>query len=104
MKLYILFKTDFNHSYNSQEPLGYYTNQRKLRKDCLEIIKKDIQSDSGQKDKEEENDEIKYHFGFLMDKKQTQGLNNFELVIEEVDSLNVCDMKTINNECGIFEK
>lgn len=95
----ILYKTDFHHSFNSREVLGIYTNKQKLFKDCKEIITLDIQSDSGQMDKEEEKQQIDYQVGFLFDKKQTQGLNNFELVIEE-ENKNSYDKKSIQSLTG----
>ena len=83
--VYLLFKTDHHHSFASRDLIGVFTNKTKFRKAVKELIKDDIQTDSGRMDKQEEDEHIKWLYGFCLDKGQTQGLNDFELVWEEVE-------------------
>ena len=86
MKTIVLYKTDFKHSFSSRELLGVYTNKNKFIKDVNKIISDDLKTDSGSMDYEEEKDNIKWHQEFFLQKKQTQGLHNFELLAEEIET------------------
>lgn len=81
----LLFKVDHNHSHASKELVGAYTNQRLFKRDATKLITDDLQSDSGSMDYEEEKDNIKWHLEFFFEKNQTQGLNEFELIVENVE-------------------
>ena len=74
----ILYKTDHNHSYNSQEMIGVFTNKVLFEKAISKIIREQLKDDQ-----EAESDT--WHIGFFLDKKQTQGLPEFELVFEEYE-------------------
>lgn len=102
MTIKVLYKTDFHHSHSSKEVIGYYLDDEKLRDVCKTIITKDIYSDSDELTLDEENEKIEYNFNFLFEHNQTQDLNNFELVIEEVES-GETDMRMIDEECDFIE-
>ena len=85
MKAIALYKTDFHHSYNSRELIGIFTNERKYIKEVKKIIEEDIKTDSGNRDYQEEKDYIKWNIDFFFEYNQTQGLNNFELIAEQLN-------------------
>ena len=85
MKAIALYKTDFHHSYNSRELIGIFTNERKYIKEVKKIIEVDIKTDSGNRDCQEEKDYIKWNIDFFFEYNQTQGLNNFELIAEQLN-------------------
>ena len=85
MKAIALYKTDFHHSYNSRELIGIFTNERKYIKEVKWIIKEDIKTDSGNRNYQEEKDYINWNIDFFFEKNQTQGLNNFELIAEQLN-------------------
>lgn len=78
----ILYKTDHNHSYNSQEMIGVFTNKVLFEKAISKIIREQLKNVE-EDDQESESDT--WHIGFFLDKKQTQGLPEFELVFEEYE-------------------
>ena len=84
MKAIALYKTDFHHSYNSRELIGIFTNERKYIKEVKRIIEEDIKTDSGNRNYQEEKDYINWNIDFFFEKNQTQGLNNFELIAEQL--------------------
>ena len=84
MKAIALYKTDFHHSYNSRELIGIFTNKRKYIKEVNRIIKEDIKTDLGHRNNQEEKDYINWNIDFFFEKNQTQGLNNFELIAEQL--------------------
>lgn len=86
MKATLLFKTDFYHTFTKRELVGVFTNKRKLLSVTKKIIKQDIEENIEDCIKEESKELIEWIHQFLFEKKQTQGLNSFELVIEEVDT------------------
>lgn len=87
MKITAIYKTDFHHSYNSRDLIGLYTNKAKLRSQLMKIIKEDQQDNPNNfETKTEERNHINWLFSFLMEKHQTQGLSNFEIVIEELEA------------------
>ena len=83
MKAILLFTTDFNHSYDSMDLIGVFTNKRKFETTVKKIIKDDIENNPPVE--EDVKDSIKWNTNFFFEKNQTQGLNNFELVSEEVE-------------------
>ena len=85
MKAIALYKTDFHHSYNSRELIGIFTNKRKYIKEVKRIIKEDIKTDSGHRNNQEEKDYLNWNIDFFFEKNQTQGLNNFELIAEQLN-------------------
>ena len=85
MKAIALYKTDFHHSYNSRELIGIFTNERKYIKEVKRIIKEDIKTDSGNRNYQEEKDYINWNIDFFFENNQTQGLNNFELIAEQLN-------------------
>ncbi len=85
MKAIALYKTDFHHSYNSRELIGIFTNERKYIKEVKRIIEEDIKTDSGNRNYQEEKDYINWNIDFFFEKNQTQGLNNFELIAEQLN-------------------
>ena len=85
MKATALYKTDFHHSYNSRELIGIFTNERKYIKEVKRIIEEDIKTDSGNRNYQEEKDYINWNIDFFFEKNQTQGLNNFELIAEQLN-------------------
>lgn len=84
MKIFILYSADFNHTHNSKNILGVYTNKQILLKDAKSIISNDVNNDDDVEGSKK--DDIKWHFDFLVSKYQTQGLSEFELIIEEFES------------------
>lgn len=84
MKTIVLYKTDFNHSFVSRELIGIFTNKSVFKKEAKKIIVGDLQSDSGNMSPDEEKQNIKSILEFFFSKNQTQGLNEFELVAEEI--------------------
>ena len=85
MKAIALYKTDFHHSYNSRKLIGIFTNERKYIKEVKRIIEEDIKTDSGNRNYQEEKDYINWNIDFFFEKNQTQGLNNFELIAEQLN-------------------
>jgi len=85
MKATALYKTDFHHSYNSRELIGIFTNERKYIKEVKRIIKEDIKIDSGNRNFQEEKDYINWNIDFFFENNQTQGLNNFEIIAEQLN-------------------
>jgi len=85
MKATALYKTDFHHSYNSRELIGIFTNERKYIKEVKRIIKEDIKTDSGNRNFQEEKDYINWNVDFFFENNQTQGLNNFEIISEQLN-------------------
>ena len=85
MKAIALYKTDFHHSYNSRELIGIFTNERKYIKEVKRIIEEDIKTDSGNRNYQEEKDYINWNIDFFFEKNQTQGLNNFEIIAEQLN-------------------
>ena len=85
MKAIALYKTDFHHSYNSRELIGIFTNERKYIKEVKRIIEEDIKTDSGNRNYQEEKDYINWNIDFFFENNQTQGLNNFELIAEQLN-------------------
>lgn len=84
----ILYKTDHHHSHSTKEILGIYTNKQSFLKDCKEIIENDIRNNLDESEENTEEDiktQVNYTLGFLMEKNQTQDLNDFELYVEEED-------------------
>jgi len=86
MKVIVLYKTDFNHSFNSRDLIGIFTNKSAFRKEAKKIIVEDLQSDSKNMSPEEEKQNIKWNLEFFFNKNQTQGLNEFELVAEKINT------------------
>ncbi len=85
MKAIALYKTDFHHSYNSRELICIFTNERKYIKEVKRIIEEDIKTDSGNRNYQEEKDYINWNIDFFFENNQTQGLNNFELIAEQLN-------------------
>ena len=85
MKAIALYKTDFHHSYNSRELIGIFTNERNYIKEVKRIIEEDIKTDSGNRNYQEEKDYINWNIDFFFENNQTQGLNNFELIAEQLN-------------------
>ena len=85
MKATALYKTDFHHSYNSRELIGIFTNERKYIKEVKRMIEEDIKTDSGNRNYQEEKDYINWNIDFFFENNQTQGLNNFELIAEQLN-------------------
>ena len=85
MKEIALYKTDFHHSYNSRELIGIFTNERKYIKEVKRIIEEDIKTDAGNRNYQEEKDYINWNIDFFFENNQTQGLNNFELIAEQLN-------------------
>ena len=85
MKATALYKTDFHHSYKSRELIGIFTNERKYIKEVKRIIEEDIKTDSGNRNYQEEKDYINWNIDFFFENNQTQGLNNFELIAEQLN-------------------
>ena len=85
MKAIALYKTDFHHSYNSRELIGIFTNERKYIKEVKRIIEEDIKTDSGNRNYQEEKDYINWNIDFFFENNQTQGLNNFEIIAEQLN-------------------
>lgn len=82
----VLYKTDFNHSFNSRELIGVFTNKKQFEKATKKLITEDLKLDSGQMNHEEEKANINWNIQFFREKKQTQGLNSFELVAEVIET------------------
>ena len=85
MKAIALYKTDFHHSYNSRELIGVFTNERKYIKEVKRIIEEDIKTDPGDRDSQEEKDYVNSNIDVFFDNNQTQGLNNVELIAEQLN-------------------
>lgn len=87
MKTTLLYKTDHNHSFKSRDLIGVFTNKTSLEKSARSIINQDIRDNGEQESRsEEERVQMQWNFAFLFEKKQTQGLPSFELVIESVET------------------
>ena len=85
MEAIALYKTDFHHSYNSRELIGIFTNERKFIKEVKRIIEEDIKTDAGNRNYQEEKAYINWNIDFFFENNQTQGLNNFELIAEQLN-------------------
>ena len=83
MKTTILYKTDHYHS--DKEVLGIFTNKAIFKKTVKNIISDELKKDSGNRDYEEEKENIKYHIDFFFQYNQTQGLHEFELIAEDLE-------------------
>ena len=84
MPVTLLFKTDHNHSFASRDLIGVYTNKTILKRDCLRLIKKDLQN--SELSPKVYQRKVNWNFEYLFEKNQTQGLLEFELVMEEVET------------------
>ena len=84
MKAIILYKTDSHHS--NKEVMGVYTNKKIFQKAVKNLISEELKNDSGNMDYEEEKENIKYHIAFFFQYNQTQGLPEFELLAEEIQT------------------
>jgi hypothetical protein len=82
-KAIVLYQTDFNHTYDSRKVIGVFVNTRKYRSETLKIIRNQILSSGERYALCKEN--IDWNFEFMMKNKQTQGLEDFELVAEEIE-------------------
>lgn len=82
-KAIVLYRTDFNHTYDSRRVIGVFLNERKYRSETLKIIREQILSSGERYALCKEN--INWNFEFMMKNKQTQGLEDFELVAEEIE-------------------
>lgn len=77
----LLYKTDHRHSFDSRDLIGVFTSKEKFEIATSKIIIKEIKKDEDvENDKKEE--QINWQIGLFLDKKQTQGLPEFELVFE----------------------
>ena len=76
MNATILYKTDFNHTFKSREIIGVFTNKGKMVIEVRKIISKNCF---------ESQEKKRWHLEFLLSKNQTHSLDNFELVLEEVE-------------------
>ena len=83
MKATILYMTDHHHS--KKETLGIFTNKVIFKKTVKNIISEELKKDSGNRDYDEEEENIKYHIDFFFQYNQTQGLHEFELMAEQVE-------------------
>ena len=84
MKAIILYKTDSHHF--DKEVMGVFSNNKILKKVVKNLISEELKNDSGNRDYEEEKENIKYHINFFCKYNQTQGLPEFELLAEEVQT------------------
>lgn len=84
MKTIILYKTNSFHF--DKEVIGVFTNNKILKKVVKNLISEELKNDSGNRDYEEEKENIKYHINFFYKYNQTQGLPEFELLAEEVQT------------------
>ena len=82
----ILYKTDHLHSISSRDLIGVFTSKQKFEDATRKIISKEIRKDPDVLTRDKES-QIVWQTGFFFDKKQTQGLPEFELVFE-VESTN----------------
>ena len=79
MLVRVLYKTDHHHSYNSRDMIGIFSSKVQFEKAIKKIITEQCNSD-------ELTENIDWHIGFFLEKKQTQGLPNFELVSEDLQT------------------
>jgi hypothetical protein len=84
-QIILLYKTDFHHSYSSRDLIGVFSSKRKFISAVKKIITADLKQDPQDKEGQELRDYIRWNLEFLLEKQQTQGLSNFELVTETAD-------------------
>lgn len=82
----VLYKTDFHHSYKSRDLIGIFTNKMEFEKTIRKMINSYLIAANDDVNEENKEDQINWHIGFFLDKKQTQGLPTFELVFEELET------------------
>ena len=80
----VLYKTDFHHTNLSKELVGVFTNESELQKILKAIITDEVRENHDDK-KFNIKGLVAFHLDFLNSKNQTQGLANFELVIEQIE-------------------
>lgn len=79
----ILYKTDKYHSVISQTIIGLFTDKNQLEKKAKKLIKNHLKQYEIVCDDFDEY--CNYYLSQLIINKQTQGMNDFELMIEEVE-------------------
>lgn len=84
----LLYKTDHRHSSASRDLIGVFTSKQEFEKAITKIITIDLQENYEPDENQVSVEELTtWMIGFFLEKKQTQGLESFELVFE-VESTN----------------
>ena len=84
MNATVLFKIDHTHSADSKELIGVFTNRVALLTATKGIICDQISELMDFETSAESENYQTYIFDFLFEKNQTQGLPDYELIIEEI--------------------
>ena len=84
----LLYKTDHRHSFASRNLIGVFTSKQEFEKAITKMITIDLQENYEPDENQVSVEEFTiWMIGFFLEKKQTQGLESFELVYE-VESTN----------------